>query len=173
MDNPPKVYIAGPDVFEPHPVAVGERMKSITRRYGFEPLFPFDNAIPPGDPNPSLTIFRANAAMVQSADIVVANLNPFRGVEPDSGTVWEVGYALGIRKRVIGYVGSAETMVCRVLAREGRTIPMAGPYMDETGWFIEDFGHPLNLMLIHSIEHLVVGGFEDAVKYLAGSPVAM
>lgn len=168
-----KLYIAGPDVFKPNPVAVGERLKSIARKYGFEPLFPFDNAIPPGDPHPSLTIFQANAAMVQSADIVVANLNPFRGAEPDSGTVWEVGYALGLEKRVIGYVGSVDTMVCRVLALEGRTMPLNGPYVDEDGRFIEDFGHSLNLMLIHSIEHLVVGGFEDAVKYLAGNPVAM
>lgn len=173
MDNRPKLYIAGPDVFEPNPVAVGERLKSIARQYGFEPLYPFDNAVPHGDPNPSLTIFQANAAMIRAADIVVANLNPFRGAEPDSGTVWEVGYAVGLGKRVIGYVGSSESMVVRLLTREGREVPAVGPYVDRKGRTIEDFGHSLNLMLIHSIEHLATGDFEDAIKYLSANPIRL
>lgn len=167
-----RLYIAGPDVFEPNPLAVGERLKSTARRFGFEPLFPLDNAVPLSDPNPSLTIFKANAAMIHDADIVIANLNPFRGAESDSGTVWEVGYALGLGKRVIGYIGNGESMVERVLAQEGRKVPVTGPFVDRDGRSIEDFGHPLNLMLIHSIEHLVTGNFEDAVKYLAGHPCA-
>ena len=35
-------------------------------------------------------IYRANVAMIQRADLVMANLNPFRGAEPDSGTAFEV-----------------------------------------------------------------------------------
>ena len=163
----PKLYIAGPDVFAPDPIAVGERLKAIARYHGFDPLFPADNAVPVGHPNPSRFIFEKNAQMVSAADIIVANLNPFPGAESDSGTVFEVGYALGQWKRVIGYVGSSESMVSRVFAMEGRCMPVKGPYVDETGWAIEDFGHPLNLMLVHGIEHLVIGGFEDAVASLA------
>ena len=169
MSNRVTLYLAGPDVFEPDPVAIGEQLKSIARQYGFDPLFPFDNAIPKDDPNPSLTIFRANAAMIQAADIVVANLNPFRGAESDSGTVWEVGYALGLGKRAVGYIASEESMVKRVLGLEGREIPTIGPYLDKQGRSIEDFGHSLNLMLVHSIERLVIGGFEDALQYIASN----
>lgn len=166
----PTIYIAGPDVFEPNPLAVGERLKAIAGRHGFTPLFPMDNAVAPGDPNPSLTIFEGNAAMIQKADIVVANLNPFRGgIEPDSGTVWEVGYALGLGKRVVGYIASDQSMVARVYSVEGCSLPATGPYRDAAGRTVEDFGHPLNLMLIHSIEHLVIGSFEDALAYLVSS----
>ncbi|OJW51563.1 MAG: hypothetical protein BGO63_10550 [Candidatus Accumulibacter sp. 66-26] len=161
-----KIYLAGPDVFDPNPLAVGEELKAGARRHGFVPLYPLDNAIQTDDPNPSLTIYKANIALIADADAVVANLNPFRGAEPDSGTVWEVGYALGLGKRVIGYIGSGEPMVGRVLVNEGRTVPPVGPYFDEENRSIEDFGHPLNLMLMHSIEHLAIGSFEDALQYL-------
>ncbi len=163
----PKLYIAGPDVFLPNPVAVGERLKAVATRYGFDPLYPLDNEVPAGECNPPKTIFEGNAAMIREAEMVVANLNAFRGAEPDSGTAWEVGYAVGLGKRVVGYMQSCESMVSRVFAIEGRTQPLHGPYLDVHGLTIEDF-HPLNLMLIHSIERLVIGDFEMAVAYLAG-----
>ena len=34
-----------------------------------------------------MVIFQANQAMIESCDIIIANLNPFRGPELDSGTV--------------------------------------------------------------------------------------
>lgn len=163
----PKLYIATPEVFEPDPIAVGECLKEIVRCYGFEPLFPMDNTVPAGDPNPSLSIFRGNTAMIRQADIVVANLNPFRGAEPDSGTVWEAGFALGLGKRVVGHMRNGEPMAARVLSLEGQAPRLLGPFTDDAGRSIEDFGHPLNLMLMHSLDQLVIGEFEDALDYLA------
>jgi nucleoside 2-deoxyribosyltransferase len=167
MPSKLKLYIAGPDVFEPDPINVGTRLKDLAHWYGFTPLYPMDNAVSTIDPNPSLTIFQGNANMIRQADIVVANLNPFRGTEPDSGTVWEVGYALGLGKRVIGHIKSDQTMLARVLASQGSSADTPGPYLDTNGCSIENFGHPLNLMLMHSIEHLVIGDFEIALQYLS------
>ena len=157
-----KVYIAGPDVFLPEPQAVGERLKNVARRHGFEPLFPLDNAIDlKATENPSLAIFEGNRAMIDAADVVVANLNAFRGAEPDSGTVWEVAYAIGRGKPVIGYVASEMSMRERVLRLEGAA-GGAAKGCDRDGMSIEDFGHPLNLMLVHSLTALVVGDFDAA-----------
>ena len=55
-----------------------------------------------------MVIFQANQAMIESCDIIIANLNPFRGPELDSGTVWKVGYALGLWKPVVGYMNNPE-----------------------------------------------------------------
>jgi len=87
-----------------------------------EPLFPFDNEVDIGKSvNPSLEIFLGNRDLIDAADMVIANLNPFRGnIEPDSGTVWEVGYAIGRGKPVVGYLASSETMQERILRVEGR-----------------------------------------------------
>lgn len=157
-----KVYIAGPDVFLPEPQAVGERLKNVARRHGLEPLFPLDNAIDlKASDNPSLAIFEGNRAMIDAANVVVANLNAFRGAEPDSGTVWEVAYAIGRGKPVIGYVASEMSMRDRVLRLEG-AVDGAAKGCDRDGMSIEDFGHPLNLMLVHSLTALVVGDFDAA-----------
>ena len=48
-------------------------------------------------------IFTSNVAKLSEADGVIANLAPFRGHEPDSGTVFEVGYAIARGIPVIGY----------------------------------------------------------------------
>lgn len=158
----PIVYLAGPDVFRPNAIEYGESLKATAIAYGLDPLFPMDNLISPDSSDPSGDIYSANVRMINSADMVIANLNDFRGPEPDSGTVWEVGYALGLGKRVVGYISSGEILRSRVLASENRADQATGlAAQDSNGLQIEDFGHPLNLMLMHSI-HLVIGSFEDA-----------
>ena len=55
-------------------------------------------------------IYRANIGLIAEADALLANLNPFRGSEPDSGTVFEIGYAIALGKRVVGYLEDARTV---------------------------------------------------------------
>lgn len=157
-----KVYLAGPDVFEPNPIKVGERLKAIASRYGFDPLFPFDNEVSPTESSPSQAIFKANVAMLLEADLVLANLNAFReGPEPDSGTVWECAYATALGKPVFGYLASGETLLERVDRLQGLD-PSRKEKTDRQGKAIEDFGGKLNCMLENSVTELVVGNFETA-----------
>jgi nucleoside 2-deoxyribosyltransferase len=51
---------------------------------------------------------------------VLANLNPFRGAEPDSGTCVEIGYALALGKRVVGYADDLRPLRERLQAASGR-----------------------------------------------------
>ncbi|MCT0975824.1 nucleoside 2-deoxyribosyltransferase, partial [Pseudomonas aeruginosa] len=44
--RPRKLYLAGPDVFRADAVAHGEALKALCARYGFEGLYPLDNALP-------------------------------------------------------------------------------------------------------------------------------
>jgi nucleoside 2-deoxyribosyltransferase len=149
-----RVYLAGPDVFYPDARARGAAMVEICRQHGFVGLYPLDAQLDPQIQPLSLAIYQANRALIDRADAVVANLRDWRGHEPDSGTVWEVAYALAQGKPVIGYLPSNETLPerCTAIAPEG---------VDAEGCQVEDFGLPLNLMLAHSLTAVVCGAEEN------------
>src|SRR5437588_740576 len=100
-----KVYLAGPDVFLPDAVELGNRKKQLCSAYGFEGLFPFDNEISPRTAGERIDrlIYRANERMIRRADFGIYNLTPFRGPSADPGTVFELGMMVGLGRRVFGY----------------------------------------------------------------------
>ena len=153
-----KVYIAGPDVFRPDAPDWAQTVRTQCLRLGFEALIPLDGdaTTPPG-------IYANNIDMIRAADVVIANLNPFRGVEPDSGTCFEVGFALALGKRVIGYIRSPELLRERVERLQGKPLEMHGDCpLDANGLRVENFGLPLNLMLAVPVE--LVTGLEQALR---------
>lgn len=152
-----KIYLAGPDVFRPDVLEWAERARETCRRYGHDALIPLDH----GETRVS-RIFQANLELIRTAQLVVANLNPFRGVEPDSGTCFELGYALALDKKLCGYVERMETLQARVNRIEGGDPARSH---DSQGMAIENFGLPLNLML--AVPAIIVeGGLEDCLKQL-------
>jgi nucleoside 2-deoxyribosyltransferase len=164
--SPPfSLYLAGFDVFRPDAVAHGDTLKALCRQYGIEGLYPLDNAGPAGLAGRELAewIYRSNIALIQRADGVMANLNPFRGAEPDSGTAFEVGYAVALGKRVWAYTAVAGSIVDQVAV--GRSAD-AMLHVDEHGYTVEDFGMNLNLMLACSAT-VVVGSAADCLARLA------
>lgn len=140
-----KIYLAGFDVFAPDAVQRGAKMKMMCAEKGFIGLYPFDN-----EADTAQAIFAGNCGLIDSADIVIANLNTFRGAEPDSGTCFEVGYAFAKGKTVYGYVSDARSLREKLGER------------DEDGFSVEDFGLPLNLMLSCSAR-IVEGDFAAAL----------
>lgn len=164
-----KVYLAGPDVFEKNSIELGKKYVQYAQSIGLVGLYPLDNKIDFNQPNSDVEIYQLNKSLLESADYVVANLNDFRGAEPDSGTVWEIAYAIGIGKKVIGYVNNSKTMLERISETEKVTLKDNVHY-DKDEKVIENFGNSLNLMLQHSITQLVVGDITkalDAVKELS------
>lgn len=161
-----RVYLAGFDVFLPDAVAHGERLKALAAAHGFEGLYPLDNAPPAGLSGAALArwIYQANVAMIQRADLVMANLNPFRGAEPDSGTAFEVGYAVALGKPVWGYTSQAGSV--REQVAVGVAADDAARAVDAQGFTVEDFGLNLNLMLACSAR-IVVGDAADCLARMA------
>lgn len=160
---PQSVYLAGPEVFYPDARAHGQRMQAVCKNAGFTGLFPLDAEVE----RQSRAIFLANRQMIDRADAVVANLRDFRGFEPDSGTVWEVSYALARGKPVVGYCPTAATIVQRLQASpHGRLF--------DAQCEVEDFGLPLNLMLAQSLSAIAYGseagflGLKAALAQLRG-----
>lgn len=111
-----KIYLAGPDVFYPDAVARAAVARKLVESMGYEALIPLDGEINTDNPDyvPRL-IYQKNMIMLQAADAVVANVTSFRGVEPDSGTVFEIGYAVGLGKPVITYDEMETTVLDRTV----------------------------------------------------------
>jgi nucleoside 2-deoxyribosyltransferase len=146
------VYLAGPDVFLPDAVEIGRIKADLCGRYGFKGLFPLDNQIDPSSGDASLQIFRGNEAMMDRADVIVANLTPFRGPSADAGTVYELGYMAGRSKLCLGYSNDPASYADRV-ARIAEIEKRAdGQMVDSGGLTVENFDQIDNLMIVHALE---------------------
>lgn len=160
------LYLAGFDVFRPDAREQGLALQGLCRLHGFVGHYPTDPNPPPELNGTALAqwILQSNLAAIRQADAVVANLNPFRGVEPDSGTVFEVGYAHALGKPVWAYVDDDRPLLQRVPHTPG----CDARAFDAQGFQVEDFGLPLNLMLACSVR-LVRGDAAACLQAMAAA----
>lgn len=151
-----KVYLAGPEVFLPDARTILDRKIEITRTYGFVPVSPGDLQVPASVTGRArgIAISEVNERLMLSADFIIANLTPFRGISADVGTVYELGFMcargcpayafsntqLGYFERVTGYY-----------AGDIRT-DEAGAPRGPDGLKVENYGLCDNLMLDCGIE---------------------
>lgn len=149
----PRIYLAGPDVFRPDARDHFVRLKAACDALGLAALLPAD-----GEEEQATSaalekrIYEANMQRLRGADGVVANLASFRGLEPDSGTVFEVGAAVALGIPVVAYGVPEGSYADRARAALPCTHDAGGVLREsDTGIAIEDFGQPLNLMLACSI----------------------
>jgi nucleoside 2-deoxyribosyltransferase len=160
-----RIYLAGPDVFRPDAAAHGRKLVELCAAYGFDAVFPLSDSLPQGLSPQALArhIYATNVAHIAGCDAVAANLDFFRGPEPDSGTCFEVGYATALGKPVVGYVPQDGSFADRIRRRHPQAVGAGG--RDAAGWELEEFGLPLNLMLAVPCR-IVVGGLREALDVL-------
>jgi nucleoside 2-deoxyribosyltransferase len=145
MMSPQKIYLAGPEVFLADAVAVGARKKILCEKFGFVGLFPLDNEF--FGENIDEKIFAANVALMRQADAGIFNLSPFRGVNADPGTAFELGYFTALAKPTFAYTHHADDHFDRVSKSFGVHAMPGGQHCDASGLLIENFGNADNLML--------------------------
>ena len=162
----PSLYLAGFDVFRPNAVTYGAKLQALCRSYGFEGIYPLDNQAPAHLHGCALAqwIYQQNTALIQRADLVMANLNPFRGAEPDSGTAFEVGYAIALNKPVWAYSQHADSLCAQVAVGVDPKNPSR--YIDAQGYTVEDFNLSLNLMLA-CCARIVIGDAATCLRRMA------
>lgn len=144
-----KIYIAGFDVFYDNALERGKLMKNICNKYEFEGLYPFDN-----EAYTIADIFNGDISQIDNCDIIVANLNDFRGTDIDSGTAFELGYGYAKGKKLFGYMYNINSLIKKIGKK------------DKDGFNVEDFNLPVNLMIGVPVT-IVKGNFEDCVKYIS------
>ena len=147
----PRIYLAGPDVFFPEAAEIARRKKAICAEFQMEGLSPFDNevVVDPAQPQDAARrIYEGNIRLMDSADAIIANLTPFRGVSADVGTAFELGFCAARGMPLFGYSETGDEYIQRV---RGTLALPAGAEADEQGSSIENMGHADNLMLIESI----------------------
>lgn len=140
-----RAYLAGPEVFFPDAIAQGAEKKRLCAAAGFEGVYPLDNSVDTAGLSPEAiarVISHGNEALMRSADLLVANCTPFRGVSMDAGTAFEIGFMRALGRPVFGY-----SNVPTDYARRVRETP-AAPWDAQTRQAdVEDFGLAENLMI--------------------------
>jgi nucleoside 2-deoxyribosyltransferase len=149
---PPRVYLAGPDVFLPDAAARAQALKLICARHRLTGVSPLDALA--GEPEgPALSeaarIHRRNEAHMRGCAALIANLTPFRGPSADVGTAYEIGFMRALGRPVFGYATTAQGFAARTVAWLGAAAVCdeAGSWRDAHGMLVEDFGLFDNLML--------------------------
>ena len=145
-----RVYLAGPEVFLPDAVEIGQRKVEMCQRHGMIGLFPLDLDAPSG-PATSAAIFGACLSAMREADAVIANLTPFRGVGADPGTAFELGFMLALGKPVFGYTNDPAAHLERVRAGYGPLALKGDQLWASDGNAVEDFELFDNLMLAEAL----------------------
>lgn len=145
-----RVYLAGPDVFLPDPLARAAEMKRLCARHGLMGVFPLDG-LEGGDPPgwaglpEAHRIARRNEAHIAGCAALVANLTPFRGPSADAGTVFELGFMRALGRPVFGWSNCAMPFAARSRRFAG---VQAGGERDGEGMLLESFeGMADNLMI--------------------------
>lgn len=141
-----KCYVAGPDVFRQDALEYLESVREFLASKGLEALIPLDNEVSFDGDKTSIAeaIYYGNIDMIDKADVVLANIQPFRGDHMDPGTAFEIGYAVAKGKKVYAYSTYAHTTIAERI--EGNILPN-DTHLDVHGMLVEDFNLSENLMI--------------------------
>jgi nucleoside 2-deoxyribosyltransferase len=165
----PRAYLAGPEVFLPDKAEVFAAKTALCDRYGIEAAPPMDAGALTPEERLSRQIYLRNIRLMDGADLIIANLSPFRGPSADVGTVFELGYGFAKGLPVFGYSNDPRGFAGRVEAFVGpAALGYDGQKYGRDGYVIEDFGLVDNLMIDETLE-----GFGGLFRPNGGEPRAL
>ena len=165
--GPPwKVYVAGAWPFENNWLEIADRIRALCIENNLEPIFLApDEGNRPTFTNPWSTksyIFHHHDQQLQASNVIIANLNPFKGYEPDCGTAWECGAAYMYGHKMYGYMDSLAPLIHKIPNVVGED----GRHYDMYGSVVDDFDYPADLRFGSSMK-LFEGKFETVVRQVA------
>lgn len=163
----PAAYLSGPERYDEDAIQKYDIMKKICDKYGIDGYSPLDWAdgvkkIKTSNPyTKAANLFDNYQQHVRNCDLIIANLNDFRGYECCNDTGFECGMAFQLGKALYGYMDQAQPMKYHVphLGEERE-------FRDMSGCNVENFDYPLNLMFGCSVE-IFEGKFEETIEKIA------
>ena len=148
----PYAYLAGFEMFYPDGKERGEAWKAIAAKYGIIGYFPPDEApkdqFPEYEPKDDSTEeklkkgFLHDVNHMRRSDIIIAQLEDWRGAEPDSGTCFECGYAAATGMRLYAWCSNPTTLLERTRAEKHQD--ENGVWRDSEGYAFEQRNFPLD-----------------------------
>ena len=166
-EETPLVYLAGVGRYRDDAKEVFARMKEICKKYGLNAVTPLDQApgvkkIKTDDPYTwAANVFDNYQQHVRNCDVIIADLNDYRGYEVNNDVGFECGMGFQLGKKLYGYMKDASPLVER--------IPHMGEereFRDHTGSNVENFDYPCNLMFSCSMK-ILEGEFEKIAEQVA------
>ncbi|HWV82247.1 MAG TPA: nucleoside 2-deoxyribosyltransferase [Hyphomicrobiaceae bacterium] len=158
----PRIYLAGPTVFQADADDAGARLVALCDQYGCDGLYPLDFDL--DGPMSSQSIQAACLRELRTADAVVADLSPFRGPHADDGTAFELGFAHALGLPIWAYTTDPRPLIERIPGARAAT----GHVRDDKGLLIENFDRAHNAMLAEAIQHLATSA-EECIRRAAAA----
>ncbi|MDR0386599.1 MAG: nucleoside 2-deoxyribosyltransferase, partial [Treponema sp.] len=157
------LYIAGPQCFYPRGYSQWHGRRKLAEFYGFTVVLPNDYPLKLDHPDPRKNadeIFANLREVIEKTDIIIADLEQFRGAEPDGGTLFEMGMTFAGGGLLYGFT------------RDKRPIIRKDPYIhldDSLAVRTRDNqGHPYaDMPFVPSVTAaamLIEGDFHDCLK---------
>jgi len=163
MPHRPLAYLAGPDVFHPRARSLGRTLCELAESAGITAYYPLDGEIDPRAfterSRMAAHIRRLNLDAIRRADLVLANMTPFRGPGMDGGTAYEMGFAEALGKPVFRY----STIPLAAYRERIRCRRVGGRLVCEEGLEVEDLELSDNLMMACVDEAPIYHGFAAAL----------
>lgn len=151
-----RVYLAGPEVFLPNAREILDAKIELTRAAGFVPVSPGDLGIPETVTRrqKGLAISAIDEKLMRSADMIIANLTPFRGLSADTGTCFELGFMCALERPAFAYTNDARDHYKRIYDHyDGNITEDGGSPRGPDNMLVEDFGMVDNLMMHGGVEN--------------------
>jgi len=158
------IYIAGPECFYTHGPDMLAAMRKRAESLGFKVALPNDNPLDMGNKDYQKradSIFADLELAIDNSTVIISDLEAYRGAEPDSGTIYEIGmaYARGIRS--YGYTRDKRSLA----TKNQQAVLNEGIVYDESGNVMPYANLPFSPTIIGSTK-IIEGDFDDCLKAL-------
>jgi len=142
----PVAYLADFEMFLPTCEETVKYWKATCEKYGIIGLFPGDeepeDEFRPYEPKDDsekekwYKVFMHDVNHMKRSDMVIAQLDDWRGAQPDSGTAFEVGYIAASGKPCYGFCRDCSSMIERT--QEPKFLDENGIWRDKNGYAFEN-----------------------------------
>lgn len=175
----PFVYLSGPERYDTDAIEKYTRMKQMCSLHGIAAITPIDPA--PGvmiieKDNPytwAANLLDNYQRHVRRCDVIIADLNDFRGNEVCNDVGFECGMGFQLGKKLYGYLDNTDILINRIPNLGGKN-----DFRDHTGNNVENFNYPVNLMFACSMtifegdfEKIIINVAEDLKRTASVKPI--
>lgn len=143
--NAKKIYLSGFEIYSKEHVTVIQDMRKLCNKYGFVGI------CYEGINDSEEDIFMNKIKAIERADMLIANLNFFRGDNVWDETAFEIGYAYAKEKPIYGYIADMR--------------PLKEKIVKKSGYNVENTAMPVSLLLSFPTT-IIKGGLEQCLRFI-------